>query len=340
MIKLNVAKLKCMLIMLFFPFSSYSASIVFGAFTLPEQHIVMPGSYRAGQVMTLRLNIQNATRIDRTYVDCNGQITAGYGSYYYHIGLPRRVSVGGKWLDVSLGGKWRNDNNDSNFNYYTSNSMGGYGTNKPCELLQKTDSTSAPEVAIAIIIPQVFLDGTYRIVVPVVLGEGSNYWDWPQNAYDYRLDALKSGGIASAVKTHISRIIIDVHITAGGCTSDNSTYEINHGSLSIDSAKGHYAKTQINITCASPVTATFTLVSNSAPAYNLAYPTVGLGNGWDSIMNIGSSGSAQGNYSNTATWYNATRKFNLEVGSVLYGEEGKVKPGNLSGSMTLLMSIN
>lgn len=331
-------------LMLFFllPVKSYSAAIVFGTFTLPNQNITLPTVYKGGEVINFKINLQNATGITTTFSDCsspNASTTAGYGGYYYHLGLPSKVSVAGRWVDVNVNSGWYNDNNDSNFKYYTSQSIGGQGTNKPCSHNQRSDSSNAPSLDVSIKLPQNMLSGDYRIEIPVVLGLGSNYWDWPENAYNYRLNALKPGGIASAVNTHLSNAVVNINVN-GACKAGSNVYEINHGSLSIDTAPDHYASTLVNINCTTPVSATFTLISNTKPEYSVGYPAVGLGNGWDSIMSIDTPGYAYGNYTDKKVWTNTTNNFTLEIGSLLYGEEGRRKPGDLSGSMTLVMTIN
>ncbi|WP_105454560.1 PapG carbohydrate binding domain-containing protein [Escherichia coli] len=120
----------------------------------------------------------------------------------------------------------------------------------------------------------------------------------------------------------------------GGCQPSSQILNIDHGNIVIDRVHGNTASQTLSIYCDVPVNVKISLLRNTLPIYNNKKFSVGLGNGWDSIISLNGAERSE----DTLRWNVAGSK-TVTIGSRLYGEAGKIKPGNLSGSMTMVLKV-
>ncbi|ELH6406670.1 fimbrial protein, partial [Escherichia coli] len=168
--------------------------------------------------------------------------------------------------------------------------------------------------------------GQYNFPIKILRGIQRNNYDYLGGRYKIPSSVMKGIPFGSTVNLSF--------YNTGGCRPSAQMLEINHGSLSIDRANNNYASQTFSIYCDVPTSVKLSLFSNTQPAYNNQGFSVGLGNGWDSVISLDGVERNE----ETLHWNTAGAR-TVTVGSRLYGEVGKITPGILSGSMTMVMRL-
>lgn len=168
--------------------------------------------------------------------------------------------------------------------------------------------------------------GHYNFPVRYIRGIQHHYYDLWQDHYKMPYDQIKQLPATNTLMLSFDNV--------GGCQPSTQVLNIDHGSIVIDRANGNIASQTLSIYCDVPVSVKISLLRNTPPIYNNNKFSVGLGNGWDSIISLDGVEQSE----EILRWYTAGSK-TVKIESRLYGEEGKRKPGELSGSMTMVLSF-
>lgn len=137
--------------------------------------------------------------------------------------------------------------------------------------------------------------------------------------------------------TSNSEIPYSINIT-NKCAVSPTKIELNHGELSVGVANGHSVSSNMTITCDEPASLKITVTSRSNPKTSYYDGVgVGLGNGWDSVLQIGNSGLSD--YSLTKTILVSGKNASIPVSSTLK-RTGTISAGNISGNMVLGLEID
>lgn len=177
-------------------------------------------------------------------------------------------------------------------------------------------------------LPATLPKGRYELEVKYAMGIEYNYY----NTYQER---NKIPYAQAKALPETGTLILAVNNT-GTCTPSAQALEIAHGSLAIDKAAGHFASKAFSITCDVPTKLKLKLINNGrSPEYSRQNFSVGLGNGWDSIIYLNNleQGEMELNFPVAGSHQTVT------IGSKLYGEKNKIKGGKLEGAMTMEISL-
>ncbi|HFM4314306.1 TPA: PapG chaperone-binding domain-containing protein, partial [Escherichia coli] len=74
------------------------------------------------------------------------------------------------------------------------------------------------------------------------------------------------------------------------------------------------------------------LSTPKTPNYNNSHFSVNLGNGWDSVISLDGYSYDEANLQNK---YVTQSGRTIKIGSKLYGDVSKVKPGGINGSLVM-----
>lgn len=282
------------------------------------------------------INIHGTSNASLNYRACNG-FTYTYGvywsEYFAWMVIPKKVSANGYtiYLDIQYRGNWSIDSED-NDNYYL---VHGFGWDQPtagggvvCPQYGDTRplSWTFGSVTLNAYLPVDLPKGSYSFPVKFLRGIQRNNFDYLGGRYKIPSSQMKSIPFNS-----VYNLSMDI---TGGCYPSSQVLDINHGNIAINQASGNIASQKVSVYCDVPATINVSLMPNTPGNYSNVGTSVGLGNGWDSIVSL--DGIERNR--ETLRWNRAGSK-TITVGSRLYGESGKIKPGNLSGSMTMVFSI-
>ncbi|EFJ3312422.1 fimbrial protein [Escherichia coli] len=271
------------------------------------------------------------------YQNCNG-FTYTHGVYWSEffawMVIPKHVNDANGFnifLTLQYRGNWSLDAED-NDNYYLVQGFGwdqstaGGGT--VCFPIgdRRYLSWTFGNVTLNAHLPVDLPKGQYNFPIKILRGIQRNNYDYLGGRYKIPSSVMKGIPFGSTVNLSF--------YNTGGCRPSAQMLEINHGSLSIDRANNNYASQTFSIYCDVPTSVKLSLFSNTQPAYNNQGFSVGLGNGWDSVISLDGVERNE----ETLHWNTAGAR-TVTVGSRLYGEVGKITPGILSGSMTMVMRL-
>ncbi|MGG7246779.1 PapG chaperone-binding domain-containing protein [Escherichia coli] len=123
------------------------------------------------------------------------------------------------------------------------------------------------------------------------------------------------------------------------CTVSPTEISLNHGELSVDAAEGHSVSQDVSIDCDEAASLKVSVSSRSVPRTLYSDGVgVGLGNGWDSILQIGNSGLSD--YSLTDKTVSVSEgSTSMQITSMLR-KNGTVSAGNISGSMVFSITLD
>ncbi|EMV0122666.1 fimbrial protein [Escherichia coli] len=281
------------------------------------------------------INISGTSNASLTYRECNG-FTWSHGlfwsEFFAWMVIPKTTVYNGHiiYLDIQSRGRWSLDSED-NDNYYLTQ---GYAWDEvhiagnTC--MPSGDSPSLSwtfgGVTMNAYLPADMPLGMHTIPIKFLRGIQRNNFTYIGGRYKIPSSRMKTFTFRS-----VSNLNFEI---VGGCRPSVQSLDIEHGSLSIDNANGHMAHKSLSVYCDIPASINIYLLPNTPGNYSSTGTNVGLGNGWDSIVSLDGVERDKENI----RWSSAGSK-TITVGSRLYGEAGKIKPGNLSGSMTMVFSI-
>ncbi|EJY1967300.1 fimbrial protein [Escherichia coli] len=291
--------------------------------------IYTTGSVSAGIGL---IGTSNATL---SYRECNG-FTWSHGlfwsEYFAWMVIPKKITYNGFtiYLDIQSKERWSLDSED-NDNFYLTQGYSWDQVNtsgNTCRPIGEKASLSwlFGGVTLNVYLPGDIPLGNYTIPIKFLRGIQRNNFDYIGGRHKIPSYIMKNFPFQSTYNFHIDNI--------GGCRPSVQSLDIEHGSLSINDANGHVVTKSLSVYCDIPASINVSLLPNTPGNYSYAGTSVGLGNGWDSIVSL--DGVERNR--ETLRWNSAGSK-TITVGSRLYGESGKIKPGNLSGSMTMVLSI-
>lgn len=281
-----------------------------------------------------------------SYQDCGG-FDFSYGlfwsEYFAWMVIPKHVKDTDTNSDITISltnkGSWSLDAEDSD-NYYLTI---GYGWDEPntwgytcydmgapangwSDVMPESHIRNFGNVILKASMPVDLPKGQHNIPINILRGLQRNNYSYMGGRYKIPSYIMKTWPFDSTVN-----LVVD---NSGGCQPSSQSLEINHGSLSTDSAQGHYASKTLSIYCNVAADVKISLISNTPPTYSNQKFSVGLGNGWDSIISLDGIERSE----EVLRWSTAGTK-TVEIGSKLYGEGKNIKTGKLSGSMTMIMSV-
>ncbi|EFA8840198.1 adhesin [Escherichia coli] len=279
--------------------------------------------------------------------ECNGQYDINYYTVFYHrLGIPKKIQLGNQWVDVHVNAPgYVRDTDDYNYVYYYSNEENGgrgYGyAGKSCwnagEVVDVTPFAPGipPAVTLSVRIPPDLPDGLSVMWIPIKYGKNVNFlrgiWDWN----NHRKDLMSAGTTIAAKQTETSFLLYrrDI-INKARCSFDQPSYEIDHKNVSINDALANtaMAETNVKLTCTAPTDVKIKLSTPKTPNYNNSHFSVNLGNGWDSVISLDGYPYDEANLQNK---YVTQSGRTIKIGSKLYGEVSKVKPGGINGSLVM-----
>ncbi|HEI2860222.1 TPA: adhesin [Escherichia coli] len=278
--------------------------------------------------------------------ECNGvQWINYYTAYFHRIGIPKTINVGGHWVELYVNApSYQIDTATYDYYYYKSyNNNGGKGfwySGKACWNAGETTSVNSfapgvpPKVTVSFRIPPDLPDGVTHIVIPVKYGKNVNFTtqliDWSHagdsmNAHT-SIDSVDAG-------TYFLLYTRDI-VNKARCSFDKSTYEIDHKNVNMSNALKNnvMAEASIKLTCTVPTDVKIKLSTPKPSNYSNGYFSVDLGNGWDSVISLDNSYYDK---SNPQSMYVTQSGRTIKIGSKLYGEASKVKPGSINGSLVM-----
>lgn len=281
------------------------------------------------------ININGTSNATLSYRQCNG-FTWSHGlfwsEYFAWMVIPKKITFNGSqiYLDIQSRGRWSLDSED-NDNFYLTQ---GYSwdqvnpTGNTCRFLGESPSFSWSFGGITLnaYLPADLPLGYHTIPVNFLRGIQRNNFDFIGGRYKLPSTIMKNFPFRSTFNLAVDNI--------GGCRPSVQSLDLEHGSLAINNANGNVVRKSISVYCDVPASINVSLLPNTPGNYSNVGTSVGLGNGWDSIVSL--DGVERNR--ETLRWNSAGSK-TITVGSRLYGESGKTKPGNLSGSMTMVFSI-
>ncbi len=138
--------------------------------------------------------------------------------------------------------------------------------------------------------------------------------------------------------TMVKEIPYSINIT-NKCSVSPTEISLNHGRLSANTAEGHSVSRNVSITCDAPASLKVSVLSRSTPRTLYSDGVgVGLGNGWDSVLQIGDSGLSD--YSLTDKTISVSGgSISMPVISTLK-KNGAVSAGDISGSMVVSLKMD
>ncbi|EIE4690710.1 adhesin [Escherichia coli] len=236
------------------------------------------------------------------------------------------------YLDVQSGYGWSQENTNDRDNYFFLNGYEWDTWTNDGGLLcpdighSKQVNSHFNKLSFNINLPADLPKGHYDVPVKYIRGIQHHFYDLWRDHYKMPYELAEQMPASNTVTVSFDNV--------GGCQPSSRILNIEHGNVELDRANGNTASQVISIYCDVPVTVKLSLLSNTQPAYNNQGFSVGLGNGWDSIISLNGAERSE----DTLRW-NAAGSKTVTVGSRLYGEAGKRKPGMLSGSMTMVLKV-
>ncbi|EII3552439.1 PapG carbohydrate binding domain-containing protein [Escherichia coli] len=314
-------------------FSAYRSTVFY---TFDDNLYTSRGNLVVTDSIQPAININGTSTSTLTYRECNG-FTYSHGlywsEYFAWLVIPKTVVFNGYhvFIDIYNRGRWSLDSQD-NENYYLTQGYiwdqvhGGGAT--VCGQIGNTLNTSWSfgPVVLNVYLPPDIPKGSNTITVPFLRGIQQNNFDYLGGRHKIPSGLMKTFPFKSKFNIQFNNV--------GGCRPSVQSLDIEHGNVNINNANGHQADKSISVYCDVPARINFSLLPNTPGTYSYLGTSVGLGNGWDSIVSLDGVERDK----ETITWSSAGSK-TITVGSRLYGESGRIKPGSLSGSMTMVLSI-
>lgn len=273
-----------------------------------------------------------------TYKSCSGPEYAGgvyFQEYIAWVLFPKTAQTTDGhsiFFDVNLTNGWSEENkNDINYHFLLNGYEWDTWTTDGEQVCHQTGyakqfSRTFNEIQFGFRLPADLPKGHYTVPVKYIRGIQSHFYDLWMDHYKIPYNQVKSLPAIDTLTISFDNI--------GGCKTSDQKLEINHGNLSIDNANGHFSSRTLSINCDIPISIKLSLISNTKPEYNNNKFSVGLGNGLDSIISLDGVERNE----ETLRW-NAAGSKTITIGSKLYGEESRIKPGGFSGSMTMIMRV-
>lgn len=173
--------------------------------------------------------------------------------------------------------------------------------------------------------------GIYTGVIPVRIAYAEYYGVYPTDITKF------SNDLASQHTTN-TNVPYSIIIT-NKCTVSPTEISLNHGELSVDVAEGHSVSQNVSIDCDEAASLKVSVSSRKEPRTLYSDGVgVGLGNGWDSVLQIGNSGLSD--YSLTDKAVSVSEGGNsMQITSMLR-KNGTVSAGNISGSMVFSVTLD
>lgn len=302
----------------------------------------------SGQVVSVDIDLSFSGGIGTVLgnPECNGvQWVNYYTAYFYRIGVPKQISVGGRWVDVYVNASsYQHDDDTLDYTYYkayNNNNGRGFGySGKACWYAGESVDVNSfapgvfPKLSISFRIPPDFPDGVSTVYIPLKYGKNVNFTtnliDWSHAGDSMNLrTSIASAGAA----THFLLYTRDI-VNKARCSFDKQSYEIDHKNVNMDNALTNnvMAETNIKLTCTAPTDVKIKLSTPRPPNYNNHYFSVNLGNGWDSVISLDGSPYDK---ANLQSMYVTQSGRNIKIGSKLYGVASTVKPGSINGSLVM-----
>lgn len=272
-------------------------------------------------------------------MDCSttSEIYVNYAAQDRWIFIPNSINVGGIRLPVTvntLPSKYENINSDYNgfillknngstYFSHVGGACGSVGGTYPIDY-------TYPSFSLNMNISDL-TSGSYTGTIPVRMAYAEYFGV-------YSSDITKFSDDLAFQYISVSEIPYSINIT-NKCVVLPAEIELSHGELSAGVANGHSVSSNMTITCDEPASLKLTVTSRSNPE-TLYYDGVGvgLGNGWDSVLQIGNSGLSD--YSLTdKTILVSGGNVSIPVTSTLKST-GTVSAGNISGNMVLSMEMD
>ncbi|EFU9607180.1 P fimbria tip G-adhesin PapG-I [Escherichia coli] len=273
-----------------------------------------------------------------TYYSCSGpEFASGvyFQEYLAWMVVPKHVYTNegfNIFLDVQSKYGWSMENeNDKDFYFFINGYEWDTWTNNGARICfypgnMKQLNNKFNDLVFRVLLPVDLPKGHYNFPVRYIRGIQHHYYDLWQDHYKMPYDQIKQLPATNTLMLSFDNV--------GGCQPSTQVLNIDHGSIVIDRANGNIASQTLSIYCDVPVSVKISLLRNTPPIYNNNKFSVGLGNGWDSIISLDGVEQSE----EILRWYTAGSK-TVKIESRLYGEEGKRKPGELSGSMTMVLSF-
>lgn len=298
-------------------------------------NITIPYNVKGGSRVDIYMNGLSAGNARLVYQDCGGfDYSHGiYWSEYFTVAaIPASINIEGNIIPIivqsfpnmTLLGK------DDNYIYY----INGFSWDSPngsgvvCPQYNDTlyDGWGIGRPEIYFYAPANIKKKHYDISLPFFRGVQRSNYDYIGGRYKPQISYLKT---ITPSKMNIA------FNSDGGCNSLSGTYEINHKNISIANALNNYAETSVSLSCDFAANVSIRLVSNTSSDNSISDFNVKLGNGWDSIISLDGK-----NTNNMNLKWNGAGTKTIKLGSKLYGSPDKISAGNISGSLTMIITIN
>lgn len=123
------------------------------------------------------------------------------------------------------------------------------------------------------------------------------------------------------------------------CSVSPPEISLNHGELSVEEAENHSVSRNVTITCDEPASLRVAISSRSTPRTLYSDGVgVGLGNGWDSVLQIGNCGLSDYSLTNKTVSVSGGSTSMLITSTLR--KNGAVSAGNISGSMVFSLEMD
>ncbi|HAX5209939.1 TPA: hypothetical protein JZG45_004857 [Escherichia coli] len=272
------------------------------------------------------------------YNDCSTTATktVNYRSDEQWLFIPKTVSIGGITSSVYINtppSEYNLVNSDYyGFYIFKKTKNNSYSAMGKCSAIGDTYpiNYTYPSFSLNIDISGLS-SGNFTGVLPIRMAYAEYF------GVDYS-DITKYSDDLAFQYTSDTEIPYSINIT-NKCSVSQTEISLNHGELSVEKAENNSVSSNITVTCDEPASLRVAISSRSTPRTLYSDGVgVGLGNGWDSVLQIGNSGLSDYSLTNKTVSVSGGNTSMLITSTLR--KNGAVSVGNISGSMVFSLEMD